>query len=73
MMRRAQEDNQAEIGQKLAQKCRQNITDRRINKTKATSIFLESLALNSTSMISANRTTKLVEPKWDEDEKNYMI
>jgi hypothetical protein len=36
-------------------------------------MFLESLALNSDSMIQATRTNDLCRPKWDEDDKNYII
>ena len=61
------------MGIKLAAQCRNNLTQRRLNSERERDMFLESLALNSDSMIQATRTNDLCRPKWDEGDKNYII
>ena len=57
----------------MALQCRQNLNNRKAKEMKERSQFLESMALNSESMIAATRTTKLCAHNWDEDVNNYMI
>ena len=72
-VRIAEELRNAAKGHQLAKECNDRLRRRKQEEAKEKRDFLDSVAINSDSMLHATRTLRFCQPNWDENPNNYQI